>query len=79
VVAQDRHGIAERSASPNAQRCHQPTRQQDKPCDGDEGTAHRLHPFVVANSHSNKEEQPDASIAFAEKPTLLLTFCWSGY
>jgi hypothetical protein len=34
---------------------------------------------VVANSHSNKEERSDASFAFAEKPTLHPTFCWSGY
>jgi len=26
---------------------------------------------VVANSHSNKAEQSDASVTFAEKPTLL--------
>jgi hypothetical protein len=32
---------------------------------------------VVADGHSNKDEQPDTS--FAEKPTLLPPFCWSGY
>jgi hypothetical protein len=36
------------------------------------------HP-VVADSHSNKDGQPDASFAFAEKLTLRPNFCWSGY
>jgi hypothetical protein len=34
---------------------------------------------IVAGSHSNTEEQPDAPFAFAEKPTIPLTFRWIGY
>jgi hypothetical protein len=34
---------------------------------------------IVADSHSNKEEQPDIFFAFAEKPTVYPSFCWSGY